>query len=69
MMIVYFCIAKGVKISGKIAVYTGILPFFLLLVLIIRGLFLPGALDGFFYAFKPDLKKILYPSIWCAAVE
>jgi len=69
MMIVYICIAKGVKISGKIAIYTGILPFFLLFVLILRGIFLPGALDGIFYAFKPDFKKILYPSIWCAAVE
>lgn len=43
-IIIYFCIAKGVKISGKIAVYTGTLPFVLLIILIFRALFLDGAI-------------------------
>ena len=54
MLLVYLAVAKGVKISGKIAVYTGSLPFFLLIILILRAIFLPGAFDGLYYLFKPD---------------
>jgi SNF family Na+-dependent transporter len=64
----YFCIAKGVKVSGKIAVYTGSLPFLILCILIIRGLFLPGSFNGLYYLLKPDFRKIFSLSIWSEAV-
>jgi len=68
MIIIYFCIYQGVKLSGKIAIYTGLMPFILLLILIIRGFFLPGSFSGIYYLFKPDLSKIFEASIWRAAV-
>ena len=64
----YFCTAKGVKVSGKIAVYTGSLPFLILCILIIRGLFLPGSFNGLYYLLKPDFGKIFSLSIWSEAV-
>ena len=54
MIICFICVSKGVKTSGKIAIYTGLLPYFLLCVLILRGIFLPGSFYGLYYLFKPD---------------
>lgn len=54
MGISFICVSKGVKTSGKIAIYTGLLPYFLLCVLILRGIFLKGSLDGLYYLFKPN---------------
>ena len=68
MILVYFCVQKGVKLSGKIAVYTSSLPFILLIILILRGIFLPGALNGLYYLFKPDFTRIFEPGISRAAV-
>ena len=58
LLICFACIAKGVKVSGRITVYTGTLPYLFLIILILRGIFLPGALEGLYYAFKPDFSKI-----------
>ena len=55
---VYLCVVKGVKTSGRIAIYTGSLPYIILLILIIRGLFLPGSFDGLYYLIKPDFSKL-----------
>jgi SNF family Na+-dependent transporter len=67
--IIYMCIAKGVKISGKVAIYTGSLPFILLLILILRGMLLPGAFDGLYYLFKPEFGQLSSAKIWAAAVS
>ena len=58
LILTYICISKGVKISGKIAIYTGSLPFILLVIIIIRGFFLQGSFDGLYYLFKPDFQKL-----------
>jgi SNF family Na+-dependent transporter len=58
MLVVYMCIAKGVKISGKIAIYSSSAPFILLFILLIRGLFLEGGLTGLYYLFIPDFSKL-----------
>ena len=58
MLVVYFCIAKGVKLSGKIAIYSSTAPFFLLIILLLRGLFLEGGLQGIYYLFIPDFSKL-----------
>jgi SNF family Na+-dependent transporter len=40
----YFIVRKGVKQSGKIIVFTAIFPYVLFVIMLIRGLFLPGAM-------------------------
>lgn len=54
----YFCVANGVKTSGKVAIYTGTLPYIILCILILRGIFLPGSWDGLYYLIKPDFDKL-----------
>jgi NSS family neurotransmitter:Na+ symporter len=43
------------------------LPLVLLVVIAIRGLTLPGAMDGVAYYLTPDFSKLLEPSIWLRA--
>lgn len=68
MAMAYVRIAKGVKVSGKVAIYTGTLPFILLIVLIIRGSFLPGAMNGLAYILYPDFSKVFNLMIWKDAI-
>ncbi|XP_064418063.1 sodium- and chloride-dependent creatine transporter 1-like [Latimeria chalumnae] len=65
--LVYFCVWKGVKLTGKIVYFTVLFPYVVLVVLIIRGVTLPGALDGIIFYLKPDWSKLAYAQVWIEA--
>lgn len=48
----------------KILLFTVSAPYIMLLILIFRGVYLPGALSGIEYLFKPDFSKLFTVSIW-----
>ncbi|XP_065293920.1 sodium-dependent proline transporter-like isoform X1 [Dermacentor albipictus] len=68
---VFVCIAllKGIKTSGKIVYFTAPAPYFILTVLLIRGLTLPGAGTGIRYLFIPDWEKVLSGFVWQQACQ
>ncbi len=57
-------VSKGIELACKICMP---ILFVLVILLVIRGLTLPGALDGLEYMFKPDWKALMKPSVWVAA--
>jgi NSS family neurotransmitter:Na+ symporter len=66
--ITYIAIAKGVS-SGIERASKVMMPilFVMVLFLIVRMAFLPGALDGVNYMFEPDFSKIWDVKVWAAA--
>ncbi|XP_022709547.1 sodium-dependent noradrenaline transporter-like [Varroa jacobsoni] len=68
--ILYFALCKGVNSSGKVVWFTATAPYVILTILLIRGVFLPGAAEGVRYYLRPDISKLYDSNVWVdAAVQ
>ncbi|XP_072176355.1 sodium- and chloride-dependent neutral and basic amino acid transporter B(0+)-like [Diadema setosum] len=63
-LIVYLCLVRGIKSSGKVVYFTATFPYVVLLILLIRGVTLPGAGDGINFFVTPDLSKLSDARVW-----
>uniref|UniRef100_A0A671TJ65 Transporter n=1 Tax=Sparus aurata TaxID=8175 RepID=A0A671TJ65_SPAAU len=66
-VICYFCIWKGVRSTGKVVYFTAVFPYVMLAVLLVRGLTLPGALQGVKYYLYPDPSRLADLQVWLEA--
>ncbi|XP_062576126.1 sodium- and chloride-dependent betaine transporter-like [Saccostrea cucullata] len=66
-VLVYLCIVKGVKTVGKVVYVTATLPYLLLIVILIRGLTLPGSVDGILFYITPDFERLKDGKVWAEA--
>jgi NSS family neurotransmitter:Na+ symporter len=60
----YLCIFRGLRLVGKVVLWTVPLPWLMLLILTIRGLTLDGAIQGLEYYLEPNWSRLADPATW-----
>lgn len=66
-VIVYFCIWKGPRGTGKVVYFTATFPYLVLLVLLVRAVTLPGSWNGIMYFIWPKWELLADPKVWVYA--
>ncbi|XP_030181232.1 sodium- and chloride-dependent glycine transporter 1 isoform X5 [Lynx canadensis] len=63
-VVVFLCLIRGVKSSGKVVYFTATFPYVVLTILFVRGVTLEGAFTGIMYYLTPQWDKILEAKVW-----
>ncbi|XP_034840446.1 sodium-dependent dopamine transporter [Maniola hyperantus] len=66
-VICYFSLWKGISTSGKVVWFTALFPYAVLLILLVRGITLPGSATGIAYYLSPNFEAITQPQVWVDA--
>uniref|UniRef100_H2TS03 Transporter n=1 Tax=Takifugu rubripes TaxID=31033 RepID=H2TS03_TAKRU len=67
VFILFFSLWKGVKSSGKVVYITATMPYVVLFVLLIRGVTLPGSMEGIKAYLHIDFKRLNNLEVWIDA--
>ncbi|RDD36542.1 Sodium- and chloride-dependent GABA transporter 2 [Trichoplax sp. H2] len=65
--IIYLCVFKGIKWSGKVVYFTATFPYVVLIILFFRGVTLPGAGKGINFYLRVDVDKLRLAGTWARA--
>ncbi len=66
-VLIFLIIFRGVHNIGKVVMITVPLPVILLLIVLVRGVTLPGATAGILYYLTPNWEMLKDPQVWIAA--
>lgn len=66
-LVVWLCMMKGIKVTGKIVYFTATTPLVLLIILFFRGVHLNGYQEGLALLFIPEFDKLKDPLVWMDA--
>ncbi|XP_011921344.1 PREDICTED: sodium-dependent noradrenaline transporter isoform X2 [Cercocebus atys] len=67
VVVLYFSLWRGVKTSGKVVWITATLPYFVLFVLLVHGVTLPGASNGINAYLHIDFYRLKEATVWIDA--
>ncbi len=67
-ILIYLCIRNGTSSVGKVIKYLIILPVICLVVMSVKGMTMPGAMEGIKAFFIPDFSALSNAEIWVDAV-
>ncbi|XP_068787041.1 sodium-dependent proline transporter-like [Struthio camelus] len=68
-LVVFLCMLKGIRSSGKVVYITATFPYLVLLVLLIRGATLEGSMDGVRFYLSSDWSKLQSAQVWSDAAS
>ncbi|XP_076447301.1 sodium- and chloride-dependent glycine transporter 2-like isoform X2 [Babylonia areolata] len=66
-LLIFLGMIKGIKSSGKVVYVTAIAPYVIVTILLIRGVTLPGAVDGIIFYVRPDFSRLSDVAVWMEA--
>ena len=66
-LVIFLIMFRGARVIGKVSIFLVILPWLLLIVLFIRGITLPGAVEGLNFYLAPDFAVLGDVEVWFAA--
>ncbi|WAR15014.1 SC6A7-like protein [Mya arenaria] len=66
-LFLFYCCLRGIRSIAKVTYVTATFPVLLLLILLVRGVTLPGYKVGVHYFINPDWSKLSDLSIWASA--
>ncbi|NXK99565.1 SC6A7 protein, partial [Mesembrinibis cayennensis] len=68
-ILVFLCMLKGIRSSGKVAYFTATFPYLVILILIIRGATLDGSLNGVRFYLSSDWSRLQSAQVWSDAAS
>ncbi|KAK7603556.1 hypothetical protein V9T40_003555 [Parthenolecanium corni] len=68
-LLVYFSLWKGVRSAGKAVWITALAPYVVLVILLVRGISLPGSAEGIRYYLTPEWHKLKNSKVWIDAAS
>ncbi|XP_067660399.1 sodium- and chloride-dependent glycine transporter 2-like [Haliotis asinina] len=63
-ILLFICLKKGIKSSGKALYFTATFPYVIMLVLLVRGLTLPGYEKGIAFYVTPQIHRLTEAKVW-----
>ncbi|CAH8590828.1 unnamed protein product [Dicrocoelium dendriticum] len=66
-VIVFLCVFRGIKASGKVVYFTATAPYLFMFILLGRAVTLEGSVDGLRHFISADWEKLMDFSVWIDA--
>jgi solute carrier family 6 amino acid transporter-like protein 5/7/9/14 len=66
-IVIFVCLSKGIKSSGKVVYVTATFPYIVLIILLIRNVTLEGASVGINFYVNPNIDRLMDYKVWYRA--